>query len=133
MIYIKGIFLLVLTLGIVFFTRPKDEIRDEKSVLPEMVRLTVPFTAQAPTGNWDDVKQGNGCEEASILMTHAWVMNQEIDKEWAVNEISKMSDFSLKLLGHFHDISNEDTIRLFKEYFKFENLFLDKNDRYPLN
>lgn len=90
MIYIKGILLLVLTLGIVFFTRPKDEIRDEKSVLPEMVRLTVPFTAQAPTGNWDDVKQGNGCEEASILMAHAWVMNQEIDKEWAVNEICQV-------------------------------------------
>jgi len=98
----------------------------EKKEMPEMVKLRVPFTAQAPTGNWEDIKQGNGCEEASILMAFSWTINQEINKKLAVDEISKMSDFSLKLLGHFHDISNEDTIKLFREYFKFENLFLEK-------
>ena len=136
MVYIKGLFLLILVLGIVFFIRPKSEVEKniipsptinlEKSVLPEMVKLQVPFIAQAPTGNWEDVKQGNGCEEASILMAYYWITDQKINGELAVTEILKMSDFSLKLLGHFHDISNEDTIKLFREYFKFENLFLEK-------
>jgi len=116
---------------VIFFVKNKVSttpiINKENIVLPEKIEWPVPFTAQAPLGNWTDVKQGNGCEEASILMAYSWVMNREINKESAVGEIVKMSDFSLKLLGHFHDISNEDTIRLFSEYFKYENLFLDKN------
>ena len=136
MIYIKVIFLLVIILGVIFWTRPKDKINNnlsptptvnlEQKILPQSFKLEVPFTAQAPTGNWSDIKQGNGCEEASILMAYSWVLDREIDKELARNEILKMSDFSLKLLGHFHDISNEDTIKLFKEYFKYENVFLEK-------
>lgn len=104
---------------------PAPTVNLEQKILPNFVKIPVPFTAQAPTGNWSDVKQGNGCEEASILMAYSWVMGKEIDKEVARNEILKMSDFSFKLLGHFHDISNEDTIKLFKEYFKYENVFIE--------
>jgi len=94
--------------------------------LPEKVEWAVPFTPQAPTGKWQDVKLGNGCEEASILMAYWWIKGREIEPAAAAKEIEKMSDYSLRLLGHFHDISNEDTIKLFREYFKYENLFLDK-------
>lgn len=135
--YIKVLFLLVLIAGVIIIFGGRDKVNEnelpiatdisEEKVIPEIVEIKVPFTAQAPLGNWEDIKQGNGCEEASILMAYSWTKNQEINKEMAVSEISKMSDFSFKLLGHFHDISNEDTIKLFREYFKFEDLFLEKN------
>lgn len=36
-------------------------------ILPEEFNLAVPFTSQAPTGNWDPVHEDT-CEEASFLM-----------------------------------------------------------------
>lgn len=100
-------------------------IESEKElVLPNKVELVIPFTPQAPLGNWNEVKQGNGCEEASILMAYSWIKGIEIDPKEAVEKIKDISDFSLKLLGHFHDISNEDTIKLIKEYFKYDKVYL---------
>lgn len=139
MIYLKWLFVLVLVLvfGTIFWFTSKFFKNDnlsstiptdfETNLSPKILKLPVPFTAQAPTGNWEDIKQGNGCEEASILMAYSWVMNKHIDKGVARDEILKMSDYSFKRLGYFHDISNEDTIKLFKEYFKYENVILDKN------
>jgi len=135
--YIKVLFLLVLIAGVIIIFGGRDKVNanelpiatdiSEEKVIPEIVVIKVPFTAQAPLGSWNDVKQGNGCEEPSILMAYSWIKNKEINKEMAVSEISKMSDFSFNLLGHFHDISNQDTIKLFRKYFEFDDLFLDKN------
>lgn len=136
MLQIRKIVLLVIMIAVVLFVATKkkaiDEkittlpmVKEEEVVLPEKIEWPVPFTAQAPLGNWSDVKEGNGCEEASILMAYAWAKNEEIKPEMAAKEIVAMSDYSLKLLGHFHDISNEDTIKLFKEYFKFNRVYLD--------
>ncbi len=93
--------------------------------LPEKIEWRVPFTAQAPLGDWESVEQGNGCEEASIIMAYSWASDREISLESAVDEIEAMSDFSFNLFGHFHDISNEDTLKLFKEYFEFDNAYLE--------
>jgi hypothetical protein len=101
-----------------------EKVVEKEIILPETIEWSVPFTPQAPTGNWDDVKQGNGCEEASILMVYSWIKGLEINPNEAGEEIEKISDFSLKLLGHFHDISNEDTIKLMKEYFKYDKVSL---------
>lgn len=96
---------------------PQEDIPSETG-LPEAVEWAVPFTPQAPLGNWDDVQQGNGCEEASILMVYAWLNSTDLKPEPTAIEIEKLSDFSLNLLGHFHDISNEDTLKLMNEYFQ---------------
>ncbi len=57
-----------------------------------------PFTVQAPTGEWGDPIFQDGCEEAAALMLHCGLQtadcrlqNGEIDKEWAREEIIKMS------------------------------------------
>lgn len=39
--------------------------------LPDAVELNVPFTSQAPLRNWKE-PYGEACEEASILMVHAF-------------------------------------------------------------
>ncbi len=140
MIYIKRILLLfVVVLGVAIIVNigkkanngPTSEqtIDSQEINLPDRVEWPVPFTAQAPLGNWEDVKQGNGCEEASILMAYSWSTNKVIDPELAAREIVNISDYSFRLLGHFHDISNGDTLRLLKEYFEFDDGYLDTEVR----
>jgi hypothetical protein len=98
----------------------------ELIILPEKVEWPVPFTPQAPLGNWADIKQGNGCEEASMLMVDAWANNKTLEPARTAGEIDKISDFAFKALGHFHDISNADTLRVLNEYFEFQNAYLEK-------
>ncbi|HAP37987.1 hypothetical protein A2574_03315 [Candidatus Shapirobacteria bacterium RIFOXYD1_FULL_38_32] len=137
MSYIKKILLLLAVLGVLWLFRDSDNnkiikkstptptIYNEKTVLPKTVKWPVPFTSQAPLGNWADVKEGNGCEEASILMAYFWAIDKKINPNDAANEIRNISDFSFKLLGHFHDISNEDTLKLLKEYFNYNKAYLE--------
>jgi hypothetical protein len=95
--------------------------------LSEKVLLAVPFTSQAPLGNWQDVREQNGCEEASLLMAMAWVKDEELTPEYVQREIKNMSDYHLQAHGHFHDLSNADTLNLLNEYFNYFKARLVEN------
>jgi hypothetical protein len=47
-----------------------------KTVRPN-INISVPFTSQAPLGQWKDERQQDGCEEASAAMAMAWVGNEK--------------------------------------------------------
>lgn len=84
--------------------------------------FNVPFTAQAPFGNWGDSRQGMGCEEASVLMAVRWAKSEELTLVEAEKEIIAMSDFQLVKYGYFEDTSIQDTAsRILSEYFGYEN------------
>lgn len=89
----------------------------------------VPFTAQAPLAEWNDLRQQEGCEEASVLMAMAWVRNQSsIIPDIAKQEILAMSDFQERLWGEYVDTSALDTYnRLFKAYFNYSNVEYREN------
>jgi len=83
----------------------------------------VPFTPQAPFGNWDDLRQEDGCEEASALMAVRWARGQELTREEALREILASSDYTLKKYGEYRDISPEDTVNwIIKDYFSYPNV-----------
>jgi hypothetical protein len=50
------------------------------------VNLKVPFTSQAPDGNWSEPWQ-NACEEASIVMINNFYTDQNLSREKAKEEI----------------------------------------------
>lgn len=102
----------------------KENPAPEQADFPQQVLLDIPFTPQAPFGNWDDVRQDNGCEEASILMAMHWITGDELTADIALKEIVAMSDFQLARYGHFHDSSTEDTLKLLNDYFQYENAFI---------
>jgi hypothetical protein len=110
----------------------------------------VPFTPQAPLGQWNDPVFQDGCEEASILM--AWYLvdpdsfygaqghleqvsksdrdrrvGGTIDPQVATREIQNITDFELEHDGEFRDRSAADTAQLFKDYTKYENVFVQKD------
>ncbi len=92
---------------------PKAEILNvDNSVIQD-----VPFTPQAPLGDWSDPKQQDGCEEATALMAYAWVNNSPLAPEEARDMIVAMSNWEEQNFGYYIDTSINDTAeRLMKSY-----------------
>src|SRR6056297_482489 len=94
----------------------------------EKIILNVPFTAQAPYGNWKDSRFQDGCEEASVLMAMYWVNNKILSKKTASKLIKDISAYQKNKYGNYYDTSSADTVkRIFKEYFKYHNVKLKTN------
>ena len=93
--------------------------------LPTRVPKGVPFTAQAPRGQWDDPVFQDGCEEASILMAWHWTQGTGIGDASA--EIQHLSDYQLQQYGEFRDRSAADTAQLIRDYFEYHNVAVRKD------
>lgn len=82
---------------------------------------SVPFTAQAPTGDWEDQRQQDGCEEASALMAVYWAQGKSLNSSIALREILAISDFEQEKYGEYRDVSVEDVVDwIFKDYFNYD-------------
>lgn len=94
----------------------------EPAVRP--VRQEVPFTSQAPLAEWDDPRQQDGCEEASVMMAVAWARGEKLgSKEENRDKIVALSDWQNERFGPGHDTSAEDTAaRIFGDYFNFDRV-----------
>jgi hypothetical protein len=92
------------------------------TVMNKIIIHNVPFIAQAPLGNWDDLRQEDGCEEASILMAMMWAKKFPLKtKDVAEQEIIKISEFEKEKYGSYIDTSVEDTIdRILIAYFNYD-------------
>jgi len=87
--------------------------------------LEFPFTVQAPLGEWDNPIFQDGCEEAAALMLQCAVgsvqcpvTNGDIDKNWAREQIIKMSDGPA-------DTSAEDTAKKYLTNIKYQIINLE--------
>jgi len=87
----------------------------------------VPFTSQAPYGNWADQRQENGCEEASSLMAVKWAKGESLTKDEALKQILGASDYIQKKYGESRDVSAQNTINwILKDYFNYDKVNLVK-------
>ncbi len=91
----------------------------EEEEIRKSVKQSVPFIVQAPHAQWDDPLYQDACEEASILMAHAWEAGTgNISKNDAEEEFEKMFDMEKTLFGEdVVDTSIADTARLYETYF----------------
>lgn len=88
----------------------------------------VSFTSQAPFGGWSDLRQEDGCEEASSFMAVEWARGKSFTKDQALKAILGSSDYTLKKYGEYRDISTQDTLNwIIKDYFNF-NQAIRKTD-----
>jgi len=91
-----------------------------ETVQPDQILLSVPFTAQAPTANWSDPRQQDGCEEASLIMAYAWTQAQtSISASEAEKTIIDMSEFEKKTYGNYLDLGAADTAKLMNDYYNY--------------
>lgn len=102
------------------------EVEDKKTTeakegTSSLILLDVPFTSQAPFGEWSDQRQQDGCEETSALMAIAWARGEKLDKEKAKKEILAIADYEKNKYGSFIDTNTADTVeRIIKGYFSYE-------------
>jgi hypothetical protein len=109
---------------------PEGHADEQPAVLPnsKSTLLDVPFTSQAPFGNWSDQRQQDGCEESSSLMAMKWVRGEKITKEEALKNITGVSDYLLKKYGEYRDIAPSDMIKwIFNDYYDYDKVFLVKD------
>jgi len=80
----------------------------------------VPFTAQAPFGEWSDPRQQDGCEEASSLIAISWARNQTLTPQKTLDAILKISQFQTDKYDEYRDTSASDTAnRIIHDYFDY--------------
>ncbi|MEO8065682.1 MAG: C39 family peptidase [Candidatus Doudnabacteria bacterium] len=95
--------------------------------VPDVVKATsallnVPFVSQAPTGNWADQKQEDGCEEAAVLMSWLWINDKSITPADAEKTIINMADFETAHYGNYADTDAQDTAKFFTDYYGYTNI-----------
>lgn len=83
---------------------------------------SVPFTSQAPLAKWSDMRQEDGCEEASSLMAMLWAKGKKSIKPADVEkEIIAISEYEKKYYGSYNDTSTQDTVkRIINGYYKYD-------------
>lgn len=99
-----------------------------KVLSKESILYDVPFTPQAPFGNWKDRRQAAGCEEATGLMAVSWANATTLSRNQAEKEIISISEYELKNQGYFIDTSANDTAQIIiKGWFGYENFEVKNN------
>ena len=93
------------------------------SDLPAKVRLDVPFTTQAPYGDWS-APYSEACEEASVAMAMAWVRGHPptgglIPAERADADILRLVNLENYYFGYNSDTALRETVKLITDYYHY--------------
>ncbi len=98
----------------------EEELAESSKILNSK---KVPFSPQAPFGNWADPRQEDGCEEVSALMAIRWANEEDLTRDEALDELIAISAYEEENWGNYHDTSAYDTMeRIIKGYFEFKNV-----------
>lgn len=104
------------------------ENKEVERVVVESKVLNIPFSSQAPLGEWDDPIFQDGCEEAAVMMAIYWVRGEELTVSEAQAELITLAEWQTKEYGEFRDSSVNDTAkRLMGEYYGYDK-FKVKHD-----
>ncbi|HEX3100096.1 MAG TPA: hypothetical protein VHQ41_03980 [Patescibacteria group bacterium] len=85
--------------------------------LPAKFQLTVPFTAQAPTANWDEL-HNQACEEASAIMTNAFFAGiSSLPPATVEKEIDSLTKWQQDNFGYNLSINTQETVQMIQANF----------------
>lgn len=101
---------------------PEKKPLPETDKLPETINLNVPFTAQAPSGDWS-LPFKEACEEASILMVNKFYRQQPLGNSGDIeNDIKDIVEFEKQKFGFYSDTDAEQTASILKDYFSYSKV-----------
>lgn len=118
---------LILEEEVVAAEEPREEIEQAVEIIEPLetpgesqaINLALPFTSQAPTGNWDQPYQ-DACEEASLLMVDYYYQAKKMPAKEEVEVIlSSMVSWQEENWGGHHNLplaKLAEYIRLFYDY-----------------
>lgn len=88
----------------------------EQIQIPAEFNLDIPFTSQAPFGNWD-VAHEEYCEEASLLMANRFLLGRNIDGPTDADQaMNDMAAWEVERFGYFESTTAEETASVATEY-----------------
>jgi hypothetical protein len=93
------------------------------------VKLNVPFTIQAPDGQWVEPWK-EGCEEAALLMADAFNKGNQsatLPVAETKEQIKKMVDWQIERFGAHKDIGADEMAIVAKEYLGYANVRVKHN------
>ena len=86
------------------------------------------FLVQAPTANWKDEREQDGCEEASAVIVDSWYGGEkEITKDEALKRILDISSWFEENTSGFRDNSIEDVVKMFNDKLKINTVKILEN------
>lgn len=94
---------------------PQSKILNLKS----SIVLPVPFTPQAPTGNWDEL-HNEACEEAGAIMAYWYFYSDTVaalSPKLVEKEIEKLTNWQQKTFGYYLSVSSQEIARMIKEVY----------------
>lgn len=104
----------------------EEEIKEQNKKTEKEQK--VPFTSQAPLGEWSDQRQQDGCEEAAALMAIFWARGENLNQDQAKKEILAISSYQSENFGEYRDTSAADTLKIIiKGYFHYEQAYLKES------
>jgi len=109
---------------------PTNPVPTPTTITPaqKFINLDIPFTSQAPFGDWADPRQQDGCEEAASLMAVYWTQGKSLNPQEALKGILNISAYEEENFGDYHDTNTEDTVkRIIKGYFGYQKAEARKN------
>ncbi|OGC91744.1 hypothetical protein A2876_01380 [Candidatus Amesbacteria bacterium RIFCSPHIGHO2_01_FULL_48_32b] len=104
------------------FPNPAPTISPTLTPKPkEFVLLDVPFTSQAPFGEWSDPRHQDGCEETAALMAATWAGKASMEsKADNARKIEDIWEYQVETYGEARDTSAADTAeRIIEGYFGY--------------
>ena len=103
---------------------------------PTTFSLKVPFTAQAPTGNWDTI-HNEDCEEASAIMANAYYNGPhdvKLDPGYVEGQLTKLTDWEMQTFGYNLDINSTETVQMIEANFDLQaKVVTDYNQEFIKN
>jgi hypothetical protein len=85
------------------------------------LNLAVPFSAQAPYGDWS-LPYGETCEEASALLVDSFYQDAKLTPEIVKQELLKIVAWENKTFGYYEHTTAKETARILKEYFDYKRV-----------
>ena len=83
--------------------------------------IQVPFTAQAPYGNWAEPWQ-DFCEEASVVMSAHFLWNAPLTPKLADTEMQLIKQYEQVVFKKYNDTSVAQTASILKNLYGFKNI-----------
>ncbi len=105
---------------------PKPSVTTGSTSSPQVISgtlsLKVPFTPQAPTGNWDQL-HNEACEEASALMVAAYFSGDTRTKIPAAEveeEITALTNWQQNNFGYYLDTTVAETAEMIRSFYNLK-------------
>ncbi len=104
------------------------ETPEQHQPIPPTLALTVPFTPQAPTANWDEL-HNEACEEASAIMAYAYYNDiTSLPATYVETKINELTQWQTDNYGYYLSINNQEVVRMLKEVFSLDAKLVDTSE-----